>query len=128
MKRDALAMSGAYLHFAFENPAAFRLMFRPELRQSSHDGRECDERVQSAAEATFQVLQDGLSASQQAGELRAEPPVEMLVLTLWSTMHGLTVLYLDNLLVHGKAVSSLETTEQLMEQVMHVVAQGLVVP
>ncbi|HYU76751.1 MAG TPA: TetR/AcrR family transcriptional regulator [Ktedonobacteraceae bacterium] len=127
-----LAISGAYLHFALENPAVYSLMFRPELRHSSHNGRECDEAVESAAKTTFQVLLDGIAASQQAGELRAEPSVSMLALTLWSTMHGLTMLLLDNLpvekLVEKKEVSSLEMTEQLMTQVMHVVAQGLVVP
>ncbi|HEY4385785.1 MAG TPA: TetR/AcrR family transcriptional regulator [Ktedonobacteraceae bacterium] len=130
-----LALSGVYLRFALENPAAYSLMFRPELRQSSRDAQECSEAVESAADATFQVLLDGLSASQQAGLLRTEPPVEMVALTLWSTMHGLTVLLLDNLLVEKldnflvekKAVSSLEGTEQLMTQVMHVMAQGLMV-
>ena len=56
----------------------------------------------------------------------------MLALALWSTMHGLTVLFLDHqldhLLVENKAVSSLEKTEQLMAQVIQVVAQGLIVP
>jgi len=127
-----LAISGAYLRFALEHPAAYSLMFRPELRQSSHNGRECDEAVESAAKTTFQVLLDGIAASQQAGELRAEPSVKMLALALWSTMHGLTVLFLDHqldhLLVENKAVSSLEKTEQLMAQVIQVVAQGLIVP
>jgi hypothetical protein len=57
-------------------------------------------------------------------------------LAMWSTMHGLTVLLLDHLLaekldhilVENKAVSSLEKAEQLMAQVIHVVAQGLMVP
>jgi hypothetical protein len=110
-------------------------MFRPELRQSSHDVLECDEAVEHAANATFQVLLDGLAAAQQAGLLRAEPSVEMLALTLWSTIHGLTVLLLDQLLVEKldqllvdqKARSAIEKTEQLMTQVMQVVAQGLVV-
>jgi len=123
-----LAISGAYLRFALANPAAFSLMFRPELRQSAHDVRECDEAVKNAADATFQILLDGIAASQQAGELRTEPPVEMLALTLGSTMHGLTVMLSDNLLVKEKAVSSLEEAEQLMMHVMHMVAQGLVIP
>jgi len=121
-----LAISNVYLRFALENPAAFSLMFRPELRQSSHDGRECDEAVKSAADAAVQVLLDGISASQQAGEFRAELSMDMLALALSSTMHGLTVMLLDGLLVEKKALS--EEAEQLMTQVMHAVAQGLVVP
>ncbi|HEX4205893.1 MAG TPA: TetR/AcrR family transcriptional regulator [Ktedonobacteraceae bacterium] len=123
-----LAISGAYLRFALENPTAFRLMFRPELRQTSHDARECDEAVKSAADATFQILLDGIAASQQAGELLPEPSGEMLALALGSATHGLTVMLLDNLWVKEKAVSSLEGAEQLMSHVMHMVTQGLVVP
>ena len=122
-----LAISGAYLRFALENPAVYSLMFRPELRHSSHNEYECDEAVEHASDATFRVLLDGIATSQQAGELRAEQSVEMLALALGSTMHGLTVMLLDNLLVKEKAVSSVEEAEQLMTHVMHMVAQGVVV-
>ncbi len=123
-----LAIGGAYLRFALENPAAFSLMFRPELRRSSHDGWEFNEAVKIAGDATVQVLLDGIAASQQAGLLRAELSMDMLALTLSSTMHGLTVLLLDNILVKGKIASTLEEAEQLMGNVMHMVAQGLMVP
>lgn len=131
-----LAISSAYLRFALAHPATYSLMFRPELRRSSLTVRECDEAVERAADATFQVVLDGLTAAQQAGLLRTEPSVKILALTLWSTMHGLTVLLLDELLVEKldslliekKAESSAAKTEQLMTQVMHVVAQGLVGP
>ncbi len=123
-----LAIGIAYLRFALENPAMFNLMFRPELHQSSHDVQTCDEAVKSAGDATFQVLLDGIAASQQAGELRAEPSVDMLALALGSTMHGLTVMLVDNFLVKEKAVSSIEEAEQLMKHVLHMVAQGLVTP
>ncbi len=123
-----LAISGTYLRFALENPAVFSLMFRPELRQSSHDVLEFDETVKKAAEATVQILLDGIAASQQAGLLTTKLSVDILALTLASTMHGLTVMFLDNLLVKKKTVSSQEETEQFMMQVMHVVAQGLMVP
>ena len=51
-------------------------------------------------------------------------------------MHGLTTLLLDSLLVEeldhllveNKAVSSLEKAEQLMGQVIQVMAQGLMPP
>jgi AcrR family transcriptional regulator len=130
-----LAISGAYLRFAFDHPAAYSLLFRPELRQSSHHGKECDEDVKSAATAAFQVFLDGLAASQRAGELRTDRSVEMLALAMWSTMHGLTELLLDHLLVENldhllvenKAVSALEKAEQLMAQVIQVMAQGLMV-
>jgi AcrR family transcriptional regulator len=135
-----LALSGAYLRFAFDHPAVYSLLFRPELRQSSHHREECDETVKNAATAAFQVFLDGLAASQRAGEIRSDLSVEMLALTVWSTMHGLTTLLLDHLQVErldyrfdhlfleNKAVTSLEKAEQLMAHVIQVMAQGLMVP
>lgn len=132
-----LALSGAYVRFALDHPAAYSLLFRPELRQSSHNKGECDEAVKSASIAAFQVFFDGLAASQWAGEIRTDRSVEMLALSMWSTMHGLTTLLLDTLLVESvedhlpvehKAVSSRERTEQLMAQVIQIMAQGLMVP
>jgi len=85
----------------------------------------------------FQTLFEGLAASQQAGEIRTDLSVEMLALTMWSTMHGLTTQLLDPLLFEGlenylliesKAASSRERGEQLMAQVIQMVAQGLMVP
>ena len=91
--------------------------------------------MKSAATAAFQVFLDGLAASQRAGELRTDRSVEMLALAMWSTMHGLTELLLDHLLVENldhllvenKAVSALEKAEQLMAHVIQVMAQGLMV-
>lgn len=132
-----LAISLAYLCFAFEHPAAYSLLFRPELRQSSHKGGECDKAVKSAATTAFQTLFEGLAASQQAGEIRTDLSVEMLALTMWSTMHGLTTQLLDPLLFEGlenyllienKVASPRERGEQLMGQVIQMVAQGLMVP
>ncbi len=127
--------SGAYLRFALDQRAAYSLLFRPELRQSSHNGAECDEAVKRASTAAFQVLLDGLAAAQQAGEIRTDRSVELLVLAMWSTMHGMTALlsdYLpieqvDYLLVEHTAVSPREKVEQLMAQVIQVTAQGLMV-
>jgi AcrR family transcriptional regulator len=132
-----LALSGAYLRFAFDHPAVYSLLFRSELRQSSHHGEECDEAVKSATTAAFQVLLDGLAASQRAGEIRTDQSVQMLALSMWSTMHGLTTLLLENiqiekldhlLIEESKTLSSLEKAEQLMAHVIQVMAQGLILP
>jgi Tetracyclin repressor-like, C-terminal domain len=117
------------------HPAAYSLLFRPELRQSSHNGEECDEAVKRASTAAFQVLLDGLAAAQQAGQIRTDRSVEMLALALWSTMHGTTTLlsdyvpieHVDRLLGEHKAASSLEKVAQLMAHVIQVTAQGLMV-
>ena len=131
-----LAISSAYIRFALENPAIYSLMFRPELRKSSHNIQEWNGAVESAADLTFQVLLDGISASQQAGLMRTDLSVYMLALTMWSTIHGLTTLLLDNMLTEKfdkflgeeKAPPSQEMIEQLVTQVMYIVAQGLIAP
>lgn len=130
-----LAMTSAYLHFALDHPAAYSLMFRPELRQSCHNREDSDEAVKRATMAAFQVLMDGLAAAQQAGEIRTDRSVELLVLGMLSTMHGLIVLrtdylpmdHVDQLLVGDSAVSAREKAEQLMAQVIQVSAQGIMV-
>ncbi len=132
-----IALGGAYLRFALEHRATYRLMFRTDLRQTDRDSHDDNERVTAAAESALQVLLKGISASQATGEIRRDTSAEMLTLTLWSAMHGLTVLVLDNLvdnffltkvdylLVTKQNGSSLERTEQLMAQVIHMVLQGL---
>ena len=123
-----LAIGNTYVRFALENPAKFSLMFRPELHQSSHGKCEYNDAVKSAADATVQVLLDGIAASQQAGLLRTDLSLDTLALTFSSTMHGLTMLLIDQILVKEKGPSSIEETEQLMSQVMHVTVQGLTSP
>lgn len=130
-----LAMAGAYLHFALDHPAAYSLMFRPELRQSCHNREDSDEAVRRATMAAFQVLMDGLAAAQQAGEIRTDRPVDLLVLAMLSTMHGLIVLradylpmdHVDQLVAGDNAASPREKAEQLMAEVIRVTAQGLMV-
>ncbi len=88
--------------------------------------KECDAAVKNAADAAFQILCDGISASQRAGLLRTEQSVEMLALALGSTMHGLTVLFLDSILIKEKPSFSIEEKVQTATQIMHMMAQGLV--
>lgn len=132
-----IALGGAYVRFALEHRATYTLMFRTDLRQTCRDSRENGEAVKLAAEAALQVLLRGIATAQSIGEIQRETSAEMLTLTLWSAMHGVTVLVLDNLvdnfflskveylLLTKQDGSSLEKTEQLMDQVIRMVLQGL---
>jgi AcrR family transcriptional regulator len=101
------AMLTAYINFAQENPAYYRLMFRPELKTKN---KEEDD----AGTAAYKLLTKTVEECQ--------PPknadTETLSITLWSTAHGLASLWLDGQLNHqtnnpekvAKEVTKLITT------------------
>ncbi len=87
------AMLNAYFEFARAHPAYFRLMFRPELKQS-HKGVTGDE----AGEAAFAIL------AHTVGECLATKTVDVdknvLTIAMWSLAHGYASLWLDGQLDH----------------------------
>jgi AcrR family transcriptional regulator len=94
--RAQLEASGrAYFAFAVEHPAYFRVMFRPEL----FDPGEHPE-VDAASARAFAVLVGIVSTGQRVGGL-AQGDVLSLVLTAWSTAHGLAALWVDGPLSRG---------------------------
>jgi AcrR family transcriptional regulator len=83
------ALLTTYVHFAHDNPAYFRLMFRPELTQphKSPNGEK-------AANKAFAVLAD--TVTDHIAEGTAKPvDADDLAITLWSLVHGLASLWLD---------------------------------
>jgi AcrR family transcriptional regulator len=92
-----MAVGAAYVRFALDNPAAFRLMFRPELWESTTtDDAESHAALEAAREAAFYVLLDGITACQEDGVIPPGDP-QLIALTAWSTVHGLATLLLDGL-------------------------------
>lgn len=91
------ALINAYVAFARNNPAYFRVMFRPELTQphKSEDGMR-------AAAAAFGVLErtvdECLSANGTTGVDQ-----HVLTITLWSLAHGYASLWLDGQLTDRTA-------------------------
>ncbi|WP_280400353.1 TetR/AcrR family transcriptional regulator [Nocardia carnea] len=84
-----VAMEQSYIRFARDEPAYFRLMFRPELSQP-----EKHPEAQEAGEAAFGVLAAAVDDCVAAGELSPER-AETTVLTVWALGHGLASLWLD---------------------------------
>ncbi|AUX47326.1 TetR family transcriptional regulator [Sorangium cellulosum] len=80
------AVAEAYVLFAIERPAAFRVMYAPyaTVNESAPD------LLRARAEG-HQVTMDALAEGQAAGLLREGDPMQ-LALVLWSSMHGLAVL------------------------------------
>jgi AcrR family transcriptional regulator len=85
LERAALA----YVGFAREQPAYFRMMFRPELVE--HKKHEL---VVKSAEGAFQMLPEMVLECVREG-LPIEPGVDALVMMTWSFVHGLACLLVD---------------------------------
>lgn len=120
-----LAEGVAYVRFALQNQAAFRLMFRPELHQHRPGDREANEEdeVARAGEAAYSVLLDGIRAAQQEGLIEGEQDVQLLALTLWSAVHGLAILLLDSSV--QKLFPAPVEDEQVAQHVVEVMSNGL---
>ena len=79
----------AYIRFAQEHPAEYRVMFGPELARRD-DLPEFDE----AALSVFDLLRDAIARLQQGGVLGEGDP-GLMSITVWATLHGLAMLALD---------------------------------
>jgi hypothetical protein len=84
-----MAAAEAYLGFALENPAVFRLMFRPELCQAARfpQAREAAERARAELQRLVRTVHDGDFD-------------EALASLHWAHVHGLACLALDGPLEH----------------------------
>src|SRR5262245_1517579 len=83
------AMGAAYIRFAIENPAYYRIMFG-----RFKDLCESDAALVSDAGGSFQVLVDALESLQRAGAARAGNTKE-LARFIWATVHGVAMLAID---------------------------------
>lgn len=105
------AMGVAYIRFAVENPAHYRLMY----------GREALARrevptLQTAADAIYDELVALIAARQASGDLRAGTP-ESLAYVAWATVHGLASLLVDGQMEQPDDIEALArlTTRTLLE-------------
>jgi AcrR family transcriptional regulator len=83
------ACGRAYFYFAMNHPAHFRVMYRPELASPEHQGV-----LDRAAAPAFLLLVDCVTECQAGGFAPAGDPIP-LVLTAWSSAHGLAALWID---------------------------------
>ena len=98
----------AYIRFAIEHRAYFRVMWRPELYgDASNEGFE-ERRMR-----TFRVFVDLLADCQTAGRAPKGDPVP-LVLLCWSAVHGFSALWLDGPLSRRTLVDT--TVDELAAQ------------
>ena len=86
---DRLAAAGrGYVDFAVSNPGVFSVMFRPEL--FDRDDAVC----LAAGLDSFQQLADLVAAAQAEG-YHPDADTTQLASIVWTTVHGLAVLWID---------------------------------
>ncbi len=79
----------AYVQFAIENPAHYRVMFGPELPD-----KRVYEDLHRAARAAYDGLRSSLNDCAQAG-LFGEAEIELRAMRAWALVHGLSLLFID---------------------------------
>jgi AcrR family transcriptional regulator len=87
--RALTALIRAYVTFAQQNPAYFRLMFRPELSepQKHPEGKAAEDAAEACLEETVaECVAAGVIPAARADELHV---------TAWSLGHGMASLWLD---------------------------------
>lgn len=82
------ALMEGYVEFALANPGHFRVMFRTDLT-----GIEWDADLSRVADLSFDVLVDHVRSV--LGPRASIEDIRELVVTMWSTAHGLATLLLD---------------------------------
>jgi AcrR family transcriptional regulator len=88
------AMGLAYVGFAVDHPAHYRVMFGRFAESCTKDPAFVEE-----ATGAFQALVDSLVEQQQAGLVRPDDPLT-LARFVWSVVHGIAMLVIDGQL-HG---------------------------
>jgi AcrR family transcriptional regulator len=124
---DRLGAIGiAYVEFAVEHPAEFRLLTRfevcPPPSNTQLIGTFALPPLEEAANEAYNVLIGAIQAGQEA-KLITEGDLESLALTCWSSVHGLAVLLLDGLI--GKSAHAHMGVSELAGIVVETLAQGL---
>jgi AcrR family transcriptional regulator len=93
-----VAAAQAYVRHGVANPALYRLMFGPDLTVAT-SGRPAEERA--AAALAKEVLEEIILRGARSGAFAASPQsageLAAASLSVWSAMHGLTMLMIDDL-------------------------------
>jgi AcrR family transcriptional regulator len=79
----------AYIDFAIQNPARYRVMFGPGRPHRK------DSALRKASEESFGLLMECIKECQKDGTVKPGEPMEM-ALAAWSIVHGFSMLFIDN--------------------------------
>lgn len=82
-ERPIVRMAIAYILFAHERPAYYRVMFGGNIKE-----RRQTEALMIAGERSFAVLSDEVAREIEAGRLRANLNPKQVAVSIWSLLHG----------------------------------------
>jgi AcrR family transcriptional regulator len=100
------AMGVAYVGFAADNPAHYRVMFGSALAATADNANTVDCDLGAEADGAFQALVDALAALQRDGIVRDEDILTMARF-VWAVVHGVAMLGIDGQLREPDAVAQL---------------------
>ncbi|MCL7959402.1 MAG: TetR/AcrR family transcriptional regulator [marine benthic group bacterium] len=109
----ARRMGEAYVRFALENPAHYRLMYGREAM-----GRQNLPKLREAGSELFEQLVEVIRAYQESGGIKREDPRAQAYVA-WSAVHGLA-----SLLIEGQIMSSVDV-DALIRQTTQTVLDGM---
>ncbi len=115
-----VAVGTAYVTFAREFPAIFRLMFRPELTRPS-----VYPPLQEAEARTFGTLVEAIAACQASGDLPGADPLPA-ALACWSAVHGFSLLWIEGVI--AETPLGAQPFEQLALELMGYIMRGVSAP
>ncbi|HJU72751.1 MAG TPA: TetR/AcrR family transcriptional regulator [Gemmatimonadaceae bacterium] len=104
------AVAEAYVRFAHENEAEYRVMFGPEVANTAHLPA-----LRETARSVLAFVAQGIGKLQQAGLVGPGDPGLMAVVT-WAQLHGLVMLSLDG--QSTKVAPSIEAQVQEATRIM----------
>jgi AcrR family transcriptional regulator len=121
-----VAIGHAYVRFGRENPAHYRLMFGPLGMEAV---KPIPQPVMLAGAAAKSVLRDAIGRGAVDGSFTVPASdrgaVEVTLLTTWSVVHGLTMLFIDGLT--GDAAAG-QPADRVVEAVLRRYLAGMVRP
>ncbi len=84
-------MGSAYINFAIENPAIYRMIFGHELQQQREESCDINDETQATG---FHALIALLVEGQESGLFKKDDPM-IQATVVWSMIHGLANLFID---------------------------------
>ena len=115
------AMGLAYVEFALDHPARYRLMFRSELSRAGDAELPTD--ADAAGGTAFATLMSAVQDAADRGQLRAGMDAGGAAVAAWSSVHGLASLILEGAI--GIRPDQRERARQVAWHVVEVALAGI---
>jgi AcrR family transcriptional regulator len=110
-----VAAGMAYITFAFNHPAYYRVMFSGDLLVTSNS-------LQHTGGSIFETLAKDIAACQQLGIMRDGDP-KIIAIALWSTLHGFVTLTNENRL--SDLTNDGYSINVIQDQVLDLIFKGI---